>query len=153
MKRSSLEREGAPARLFTLDEAHGVVCDIEPLVAEIKSLFSRIRREIAETSEATGIPAGNDRISQHLEARGLAPALITRINQLVRTIHERGCVVNGPEAGLVDFPALLGSEIVFLCWKHGEKKIGHWHRIPDGFAGRRPLLDFDDSGEDASAVH
>src|SRR5438034_4628562 len=72
MKRSSLEREGAPARLFTLDEAHGVVCDIEPLVAEIKSLFSRIRREIAETSEATGIPAGNDRISQHLEARGLA---------------------------------------------------------------------------------
>ncbi len=62
----------------------------------------------------------------------------------------RGCLVNGPEAGLVDFPCLLGGEIVLLCWKYGEPLVAHWHRIPDGFAGRRPLLD---SSEEAPTIH
>jgi hypothetical protein len=42
---------------------------------------------------------------------------------------------------LLDFPCLLGEEIVFLCWQYGEPEIAYWHRIEEGFAGRRPLLD------------
>lgn len=153
MKRIESAREVPYPRLFTIEEAQSVLGEIEPLVAEVKTLFTRIRGEIADASRVTGIPADNDRLSEHLAARGIAPDLIARVNDLVRDIHERGCVVNGPEAGLVDFPALLGSEIVFLCWKHGEQGIGHWHRIPDGYAGRRPLLDPDALGEKAGSIH
>jgi hypothetical protein len=28
---------------------------------------------------------------------------------------------------------------VYLCWKLGEEGIAYWHRIPDGFAGRRSI--------------
>jgi hypothetical protein len=128
-------------RLFTLAEAQTLLPEIEPLVAEMKATFRKIRREISEASRATGIPASNPRLSEHLEERGIATPLVEQVNDLIRRINEKGCLVNGPEAGLVDFPALLGSEIVFLCWRHGESGISHYHRIPDGFSGRKPLLD------------
>jgi hypothetical protein len=129
------------ARLFTLAEAQTLLPEIEPLVAEMKSAFEKIRSEITQASTTAGLPPNSPKLAKHLEKRGVAPALVGRVNDLIRTITEKGCVVNGPEAGLVDFPALLDSEIVFLCWQHGEPHIGHWHRIPDGFAGRRPLLE------------
>jgi len=141
------------ARLFTLEEAQRLLPVIEPEVAEMKRLFAQVRREIKDASAETGIPAASDRLARHLEARGIAPALVSRINELIHRIHGHGCIVNGPEAGLIDFPALLDSEIVYLCWKHGERRIGHWHRIPDGFAGRKPLLDRAAPAASGAAVH
>jgi hypothetical protein len=64
--------------------------------------------------------------------------------QLVRTIEEiqkTGCLVKDLETGLVDFPSLRGGEEVYLCWKLGEARIGYWHGIEEGFAGRKPLDD------------
>lgn len=152
-KTSRAPGESASPRLFTIEEAQSLITEIEPLVAEMKTLFSKIRGEVADAAAATGIPAGSPRLAEHLETRGVAPELIGRVNELVRRVTQRGCVVNGPEAGLVDFPALLGSEIVFLCWKHGEIGIEHWHRIPDGYAGRRPLLDLGGAEESLAGVH
>ena len=65
-------------------------------------------------------------------------------DQLVRTIDEiqkTGCLVKDLETGLVDFPSLRGGEEVYLCWKLGEARIGYWHGIEEGFAGRKPLDD------------
>jgi hypothetical protein len=62
--------------------------------------------------------------------------------QLARTIEEiqkTGCLVKDLEAGLVDFPSQRGGEEVYLCWKLGEARIGYWHGIEEGFAGRKPL--------------
>jgi hypothetical protein len=42
---------------------------------------------------------------------------------------------------LVDFPSLRRGEKVYLCWKLGEERIGYWHGIEEGFAGRKPLDD------------
>ena len=86
------------------------------------------------------------------EERGITRELFERVRAILERIHARGCLVNGPEAGLVDFPCLYGNEIVFLCWKYGEPRVAHWHRIPDGFAGRRPLLDTS-GGEGLDQVH
>jgi hypothetical protein len=47
--------------------------------------------------------------------------------------------VKNLDEGLVDFPALRHGETVLLCWKLGEDEIAYWHRVEDGFAGRRPL--------------
>jgi len=42
-------------------------------------------------------------------------------------------------AGLLDFPAILGNEEVYLCWRVGEDRIRFYHRRDEGFDGRRPL--------------
>jgi hypothetical protein len=64
--------------------------------------------------------------------------------ELARTVDEiqqTGCLVKDLETGLVDFPSWRGGEKVYLCWKLGEARIGYWHGIEEGFAGRKPLDD------------
>jgi hypothetical protein len=48
-------------------------------------------------------------------------------------------VVRDLERGLVDFPALIEGEEVYLCWLLDEPSVGHWHAVESGFAGRRPF--------------
>jgi len=138
-------------RLFTIQEASRVLPTIEPLIEEMTTAFAAIRREIEAAASEAGLPSNDPRLSERVEARGVAPPLVARVNELIALVHEQGCLVNGPEMGLVDFPAIFGSEIVFLCWKQGEDAIGHYHRIPDGFEGRRPLLD-PSAPPDASSI-
>jgi hypothetical protein len=136
-----MAEESPYPRFFTLQEASRLLPTIEPLVDEMRKAFTAIRKEIEAAAREAGVATNDPRLSEKVEERGIAPPLVARVNELIARVHAEGCLVNGPEAGLVDFPALFGSEIVFLCWQHGEDAIGHWHRIPDGFAGRRPLLD------------
>jgi hypothetical protein len=65
------------------------------------------------------------------EARELAHA--------IDAVVELGVQVKDIDEGLVDFPALRRGETVLLCWKLGEDRVGFWHTIEEGFAGRRPL--------------
>jgi hypothetical protein len=50
-----------------------------------------------------------------------------------------GVQVKDLDKGLLDFPCLIDGRTVLLCWKLGEKEIGFWHSVEDGFAGRKPL--------------
>jgi len=50
-------------------------------------------------------------------------------------------VVRDLERGLVDFPAVIDGDEVYLCWLLDEPHVTHWHGIESGFAGRRPLVD------------
>src|SRR5262245_44915954 len=140
-------------RLFTLEEAQALLPRIAPLVERMTETFRKIRSEIEAAASVTGLDAHDPNLGPHLEARGIAPGLIADANDLIRRIHRHGCLVNGPEAGLVDFPAMIDAEIVFLCWQRGESGIAHWHRIPDGFAGRRPLLSSSGPEEPPSRIH
>ena len=148
-----MSEESPYPRLFTILEASRVLPTIEPLMDEMRKAFAAIRSEIEAAARDAGMPTNDPRLSERVEERGVAPPLVARVNELIAQVHAQGCLVNGPEAGLVDFPALVGNEIVFLCWKHGEDGIGHWHRIPDGFAGRRPLLDGPDASDAAGTAH
>jgi hypothetical protein len=40
---------------------------------------------------------------------------------------------------LLDFPAVIDNEDVYLCWKLGEDRIRFYHRQDEGFSGRKPL--------------
>ena len=128
-------------KLFTVHEAEQVVEQIRPLVGRMVQAFAEMRAEIDAATQAAGVPAKDPELADRLESRGVAPRLLEEINGAIQDIQSHGCVVNGPEAGLIDFPCLMAGEIVFLCWKYGESGIGHYHRIPDGFAGRKSLLD------------
>lgn len=65
----------------------------------------------------------------------------------------------GLEHGIIDFPTTFEGRWVLLCWKRGESKVGYWHEVDGGYAGRQEILNEhaiimgrDDAGEYPSEV-
>ena len=68
------------------------------------------------------------------------PAEVERLVEIAGEMDLRGIVIKDLDTGLIDFPHIRSNgEEVYLCWKLGENDIHYWHRIPDGFSGRRPV--------------
>ena len=133
-------------RLFTVDEANALLPTVRPLVENILENIRRLKsKSEIVTREQQLDPQAAD-FMDRLQEDGEISRLVAEVREWVGEIHSHGCLCKGVEQGLIDFPCMLGAEIVFLCWQLGEPAVGHWHRIEDGFAGRRPLLDVDKAG-------
>ena len=65
--------------------------------------------------------------------------LAARLGEGVARLHRQGVLVKDLDRGLLDFYALQGDRLVFLCWVLGESEVTHWHTLSGGFAGRQPI--------------
>jgi hypothetical protein len=140
-----MEPSSSFPRLFTVGEANALLPVLRPLIEGILDKIRRLKAKSAVVIRDEQIdPEAPDLMSRLHENREIV-ALIQEIKSTVDEIEGQGCVCKGLEQGLLDFPCLLGKEIVFLCWQYGEAGVSYWHRIKDGFAGRRPLLDPEES--------
>lgn len=75
-------------------------------------------------------------------------ALLAALRDSLLRIEQTGCIVKDLDTGLIDFLSVVNHEKVFLCWKLGEERIGYWHGIEEGFAGRKPLQAGDAAADD-----
>ena len=72
----------------------------------------------------------------------------------VETIGQLGGELKDYSTGLVDFPSLHQGQEVLLCWMVGEEKVGYWHDLESGFAGRSVIENESDfSGDAGQDVH
>ena len=135
----------APLRLFTEDEENALLPQMEEIFLRLDPKLARLRdlRELVEDSEAyygeglAGAPAG-DRES-YAELLQEQADLDRSVQADIESVLALGCEVKDIHRGLVDFPARLGNEVVYLCWQRGEDRVGWWHTLGGGFAGRKPL--------------
>jgi hypothetical protein len=132
-------------RLFTVNEANSLLPAIKSLMQRIFENLDSLRKQSQTVIRDKQLSPENPDLMNRLQENNTIARLIQEVTGLVNEINSYGCVCKSVEQGLVDFPCLLGREIVFLCWRYGEEGIGYWHRIEDGFAGRKPLLDTDES--------
>ena len=130
-------------RLFTVDEANDLLPALQPLMKRIFDHLVFLRKKSETVIREERLSPNSPDLMERLQENDAIARLIQEVKGLVEEINSYGCLCKGVEQGLVDFPCLLGGEIVFLCWRYGEEGIGYWHRAEDGFAGRRPLLDLD----------
>ena len=131
-------------RLFTVGEANGLLPELRPLVGRILDHLESLREKSETVIRDERLSPSSPELMKSLQQNAAVASLIQEVKCLVDEINGYGCVCKGIEEGLVDFPCMLGGEIVFLCWRFGEESVVHWHRIEDGFAGRKPLLDSDE---------
>ncbi len=128
---------------FTLDEAQRLLPEIVEGLNRIKALhevYKQAEGEIQNTARRV-MQLGGVRVDlQHLAAlKHRRDSSSAHIKEMLESIQSRGCLVKDIEAGLVDFPTLYKGEEVYLCWKLGERGIGHWHGTEEGFRGRKPI--------------
>ncbi len=108
-------------RLFTRSEAESAL----PLVRQIVSDILQAARKVRALEES-------DREAARLQAE---------IEENQRELESMGCYFKDSDfsVGLVDFPAVVDGQTVFLCWRSDETGIDWYHRIEEGYQGRKPL--------------
>ncbi len=129
--------------LFSAEEANRMIPELKPeleRLSAIKREYDRLQARIdvltlASAGAAAGNPDAVD-LERLLERRA---ALGEQMSQGVEAVQRRGCLVKDVEQGLLDFYALSGDRLVFLCWRLGEPEVGHWHTLEGGYAKRQPL--------------
>ncbi|HZS71596.1 MAG TPA: DUF2203 domain-containing protein [Candidatus Acidoferrum sp.] len=140
------QQEDAPEpeqRFFTLTEAERARRELEPFLVEamncrkkLAGLDQDLTAVSARIMMMGGVIVPYERLAKlRAEHSQLAEAMKAALNRILQT----GCLVKDLEVGLLDFPALIGNEEVYLCWKLGEDRIRFYHRQDEGFAGRKPL--------------
>ena len=129
-------------RLFTPAEANSALAEVRPAAERLVALRERMReleRTQGELVTAIGGNGGGYAASDLNSAQGELTGLAEAASACVERPEELGVSIKDFDLGLLDFPSLRGDEVVELCWHAGEERVGFWHRLGEGYAGRKPI--------------
>ena len=132
-----------PQRLFTLTEAERTRQELEPFLVEamdsrkkLSSLETELSAVAARIMMMGGVIVPYDKLAAvRMEHTQLSEILKSALNRILET----GCLIKDLDVGLLDFPAVINQQDVYLCWKLGEDRIRFYHRQDEGFSSRKPL--------------
>ncbi len=102
-----------------------------PLVQRIVRDILASGREWREISQGPERPGARERTRE----------LEVHLNELMRELESIGCYYKdwGFDMGLIDFPARIGDQEVFLCWRSDEREVAWFHPVEGGYASRQPI--------------
>jgi hypothetical protein len=138
-----MDNEENQPKLFTLTEAERTRRELEPVLIEA----IEVSRKMAPLDEELGAIAARIQwlggmlvpYEETARVRFDRDRLAESLRSALDRISSTGCVVKDLEIGLLDFPALINNEEVYLCWRLGEERIRFWHRQDEGFTARKPI--------------
>jgi hypothetical protein len=109
-------------------------------IAELSTMLPELEDQarIAEYDSKRAAASAEDR-ERHQRARDAVSGAELELLKAVASLNGLGIQLKGPLEGLIDFPSYRGGELIELCWKLGEERVEHWHRVGEGFAGRKKL--------------
>src|ERR1039457_5292628 len=138
-----MDHEEHEPKLFSLSEAERARRDVEPLLIvamegnrEMEGLDEKLNAISNRIQIMGGVTIDYEVAARFRSAHNRT---VAKVHDALEQIHAIGCVVKDLESGLVDFPALLKDEEVYLCWRLGEDRIRFYHRQDEGFSGRKPI--------------
>jgi hypothetical protein len=141
---ASLENSGVDmARTFTLTEAESLLPVLESLLRsaiEAKKLIEEVDAEQQALANRIFVSGGlTVDIVAVARRKAEREKALQKAKDAVAEIDATGVQVKDLDIGLLDFPCVVGEDVILLCWKLGEKGITHWHGMQEGFAGRKPI--------------
>jgi hypothetical protein len=123
-------------RYFTVAEANALLPLLRPHVRRLIAAWQGLSTVQAE---AVALLESHPRGDLGGPPLSLAAAAIMRAQSAMVAIQAYGVELKDPATGLLDFLALRDGVEIYLCWRYNEPRIGFWHSIESGFAGRQPL--------------
>src|SRR5262250_2204901 len=130
-------------RRFSLEEAQSLLPVLESLLRTAidgKKLIESVEAELQEVAHRVFLNGGTFlNIVHHARRKAEREKAVQRVKDAIAEIDAIGVQVKDLDIGLLDFPCVVEDEIVLLCWKYGEEKIGFWHGLEEGFRGRKPI--------------
>lgn len=113
-------------KFFTQAEARLTLPLVKKIIKDILDTTKEIRYK-AESVE--GVVEDDPEIKK----------LAADINGFIKELEEIGCYYRDWNFtnGVVDFPAIIDGQEVFLCWRSDEDDIKYYHGIQEDYAGRK----------------
>jgi len=113
-----------PQRLFTLNEAEHTRQELEPFLVEAmdsRKKLSGLENELSAVSARImmmgGVLVPYEKLAAvRMQHQQLAETLKSALNRILET----GCLIKDLDVGLLDFPAVINKQDVYLCWKLGD---------------------------------
>ena len=132
-------------RTFTLSEAQVLLPVLESLLRTAmgsKRLVVEIDAELQDVGNRIFVNGGTlVNIVRLAGRKAEREKALQRVKDSLAEIDAAGVQVKDLDIGLLDFPCVVEDRVILLCWKLGEKSIGHWHGTEEGFANRKPIDD------------
>jgi hypothetical protein len=128
--------------LFTVEQAEALLPQLREILLDMQRCKRAIDDVRGDLGHAVESATGNGHVKDEAtlgEKRRRAESLVEQLNAGLAQINELGVELKDIEQGLLDFPYERDGRVVNLCWKLGEDRIGWWHELDTGFAGRQPL--------------
>jgi hypothetical protein len=130
-------------RTYTVEEANRELPRVKRIVAQIAEL-SELLPELEDQArileyQSKRAGAGAEEADRQQQASDAAQGAEEELLKAVLSLNSMGIALKGPLEGLIDFPSIRDGEPIELCWKLGEERVAHWHRVGEGFAGRKKL--------------
>ncbi len=113
-------------RYFTPEEAHSTLPLVRKIVEDILTTSREIR---LLTEDKDGMIESDPEVKK----------MTAQLNGFMAELEEIGCYYKdwNFSIGLVDFPAIIDGQEVFLCWRSDEDNVIYYHEIEAGYAGRK----------------
>jgi len=129
-----------PHKFFTLAEANRTLPLVRRIVQDIMTVYPEWKDLVAryELIAAQARPEWGESPEQ-LALKTQIDTVAGKINGYLKELEQIGCEFKGFDEGLVDFHGRLDEREILWCWKLGEDRIGHFHDLDAGFAGRQPI--------------
>ncbi len=114
---------------FTPEEANKTLPLVKQIVHDILAHGFEIKAVADELNNDVELMKEDERIAK----------LSKKIRGFIEELEELGCYYKDWNftIGLVDFPAVIEGEEVYLCWKSDEDDVKYFHGLEEGYAGRR----------------
>jgi hypothetical protein len=130
-------------RTYTVEEANNELPRVRRIVAQIAELSALLpeledQARIAQYESKRPGASAEERERQQ-QARDAVGGAEIELLKAVANLNGMGIQLKGPLEGLIDFPSYRDGELIELCWKLGEDRVEHWHRIGEGYSGRKKL--------------
>ncbi|MBI3318590.1 MAG: DUF2203 domain-containing protein [Candidatus Omnitrophica bacterium] len=132
-------------KLFTVEEANGLLPPVKRALKKLRQLRDAIRKleEKKAVEQLSWLrPDGTVSPSAKKGVTAAQKAIEEKGRDFEKGLEELnglGAQLKDLDEGLVDFFTARDEKMACLCWKEGEERIGFWHDLESGFAGRRPL--------------
>jgi hypothetical protein len=135
-------------RYYTLSEANSKVRWLEEQFKDVEGHLASgisVKEQVTDLETVWGARLLDGDCPERAEYLRFKRALDEHeaaVRTVVTAVHGEGIEIKDLSTGLIDFYAKRRNEVVFLCWKKGEREVGFWHTLQGGFSGRKPMKEF-----------
>jgi len=119
---------------YTREEARSLLPQIRGWLDQLAHLRGRLQEYDRNIHQllAQGHDVGGEPVSRWMKT-------LREMQAIQAEFQKREIQIKDLDRGLIDFPAFVAGQEVFLCWEKDEEDIEYWHDLTSGYSGREKL--------------